>query len=88
MTGGARAPSGVIRISLTSTSEGIYAPGSNELHAKHPGAEEKFGNCVDGAEQRARIQKAGHAIRRAQSWCPADAVVHLEPVLEAVRGLG
>ena len=38
--------------------------------------------------ERARIVKAGTAIRRAQSQWPSDAVRHVERVLEAVRALG
>ena len=37
---------------------------------------------------RARIVKAGQAIRAAQSQWPAHAVEHVERVLEAVRALG
>ena len=38
--------------------------------------------------RRARIVKAGQAIRRAQSAWPARAQEHVECVLEAVRALG
>ena len=37
--------------------------------------------------ERARIVKAGQAIRRAQSQWPSGAVQHVERVLEAVRAL-
>ena len=38
--------------------------------------------------ERARIVKAGKAIRAAQANWPAHAVEHVERVLEAVRALG
>lgn len=40
------------------------------------------------AQRRARIVKAGRAIREAQAQWPTHAVEHVERVLEAVRGLG
>ena len=40
------------------------------------------------AAERARIVRAGKAIRRAQGEWPAHAVEHVQRVLEAVRGLG
>ena len=39
-------------------------------------------------ERRARIVKAGRAIRRAQAHWPMQAVEHVERVLDAVHGLG
>jgi hypothetical protein len=39
-------------------------------------------------ESRARIAKAGRAIRQAQAEWPAHAAEHVQRVLEAVRGLG
>jgi hypothetical protein len=40
------------------------------------------------ADGRARIARAGQAIRQAQAQWPAHAVEHVQRVLEAVRGLG
>ena len=40
------------------------------------------------AQSRARIVKAGRAIRHAQAQWPTHAVEHVERVLDAVRGLG
>jgi hypothetical protein len=40
------------------------------------------------ANERARIVKAGQAIRAAQSQWPAHAQEHVQRVLEAVRALG
>jgi len=40
------------------------------------------------AQSRARIVKAGRAIRHAQAQWPTHAVQHVEHVLEAVRELG
>jgi hypothetical protein len=40
------------------------------------------------ASERARIVKAGRAIRDAQSQWPTHAVAHVRRVIEAVRGLG
>ncbi len=39
-------------------------------------------------DTRARIVKAGQAIRAAQAWWPTDAVDRVRRVLEAVRALG
>jgi hypothetical protein len=40
------------------------------------------------ATERARIVKAGQAIRHAQADWPTHATAHVQRVLEAVRGLG
>jgi hypothetical protein len=40
------------------------------------------------AQNRARIVKAGKAIRAAQAQWPTHAAEHVQRVLEAVRGLG
>ena len=40
------------------------------------------------ATERARIAKAGRAIRRAQAEWPNDAVQHVQQVVAAVRNLG